>query len=71
MAAMQIPAMKGGLTKAQLPSFVVLTIAFTIGAPAKMMDMIISRYTKAFGDPAEAESAHGTAAARGAGGGRN
>jgi hypothetical protein len=38
-AAMPIPKTKGQRTNAQFPSLVVLTIAFTIGAPAKIIDM--------------------------------
>ena len=44
MAAMQIPAMKGGLTKAQLPSLVVLTIAFTIFVLIRRFFIVVRRF---------------------------
>ena len=40
IAAIAIPKIKGSFTCGQLPSFVVLTMALTISAPAKITDII-------------------------------
>ena len=40
IAAIAIPRIKGSFTCGQLPFFVVLTIALTMGAPAKITDII-------------------------------
>ena len=44
IAAIVIPRIKGSFTCGQLPSLVVLTIALTMGAPAKITDMITGTY---------------------------
>ena len=51
-----MPSTNGHCTLAQPLFFVVLTTAFTIGAPAKMIDMTTGTYTGGFGDAPNASS---------------